>query len=138
MNDRPSWDEWGLALAATVATRASCTRSQVGAVLMGAKDHRIYGVGYNGTSAGEVNCGDGGCPRGLLSYDECPPLGSYANCKALHAEVNCIDNSIDYGYDQIAFGDLTLYVTRPCCEGCLEYIRMYPEITRVVTPDVHH
>lgn len=131
---RPDWDSWGLALASTVASRASCTRSRVGAVLMGA-DHRIYGVGYNGTPAGEVNCGDGGCPRGLLSLDECPAGGSYANCNALHAEVNCIDNSINYGYGQIAFGDLTLYVTRSCCDGCLKYISDYPEIVRIVTPD---
>lgn len=40
---RPTWDTWLLNLAEAVATRADCTRSRVGAVLM-RPDHTIASV----------------------------------------------------------------------------------------------
>lgn len=128
--ERPTWDSWGVLLAEAVAKRASCNRRQVGAVIMRDYNHSVVAVGYNGTEAGEVNCGEGGCPRGQLSYDECPALGSYSNCKGLHAEVN----AIDFGIITQPWGmsDCTIYVTREPCEACYAYIEEEGEIFRIV------
>lgn len=124
---RPTWDQYGLKLAQVAAIRAACTRRQVGAVIL-STDHRVVSCGYNGVTSGETHCTDGGCPRGLLSYDECPELGSYANCNGRHAEPNAIDNAMTSveGY--------TIYVTRAPCTDCFQLIRD-AGIARVVYVD---
>ena len=43
---RPTWDEYFLQLARQAATRSTCLRRQVGAVLV--RDKRILATGYNG------------------------------------------------------------------------------------------
>lgn len=125
---RPTWQEYFLALADTASTRAACTRRQVGAVLVDSLN-RVRSVGYNGVPSGETHCSDGGCPRGQLSYEECPPLGSYNNCKGLHAEQNAI-SAIQYEW----MTGYTMYITREPCNDCCE--AMFNEgITRAVWPD---
>lgn len=120
---RPDWDTYFLDIAATVAQRAACTRSRVGAVLV--KDNRIVSTGYNGAPAGEVHCTDGGCPRGQLGYDELPPNSEYSNCIALHAEVNCLA----YSRDEARGG--TMYLTRAPCDWCAKVMKAFG-IERVV------
>jgi dCMP deaminase len=44
---RPSWDEYFMELAKLVATRSTCRRHAVGAVLV--SDKRILATGYNGS-----------------------------------------------------------------------------------------
>lgn len=113
---RPTWDEYGLELARVVATRATCSRDMVGAVILNARN-RVVSTGYNGAASGEIHCVDGGCPRGRLSYEEQPPGGDYSNCVSLHAEVNAI---VDATTPLI---DCTLYVTRKPCDYCAKVIR---------------
>lgn len=128
MKPRPTWDEWGLLLALTVAKRADCSRSQVGAVLM-SPDHRIISTGYNGAAPGKVGCLDGGCPRAASavqpgsSYDSGP-----GTCIAIHAE----QNALLFAPMQAMEG-ATLYVTREPCQGCLRTISG-TGISAVVTP----
>jgi hypothetical protein len=55
------WDHYYIEIARTVATRANCTGSRVGAVLVA--ENRIIATGFNGTPAGFPNCLDGGCLR---------------------------------------------------------------------------
>ncbi|KAF4408613.1 hypothetical protein GCU69_13010 [Streptomyces lycii] len=113
MSDRPSWDEWALALAAAVATRADCTRSQVGAVIL-SRTHRVLSVGYNGAPAGIPGCASAGnCPRGRLDASACAPNSDYANCIAVHAEANAI-----YHAPAHELPGATLYVTREPCPAC--------------------
>lgn len=95
--------------------RADCTRAQVGAILV--KDKRLVSAGYNGAPSGETHCGDGGCPRGRLSFEECPPGADYANCIAIHAEVNAII------YAGVNARDCVLYVTRVPCQWCAKIIK---------------
>ncbi|AKY03718.1 dCMP deaminase [Streptomyces phage Lannister] len=111
--ERPSWDEWALAIAEVVATRADCTRSQVGAVIL-SRTHRVLAVGYNGLPAGLPGCATAGnCPRGRLSREECAPDSNYANCPAVHAEANAIFHA-----DPVELPESTLYVTRKPCPAC--------------------
>lgn len=60
---RPTWDQYGLKLAQAVATRADCTRRQVGSVVL-SNDHRVVSCGYNGSYPGGPSCLAGECPRG--------------------------------------------------------------------------
>jgi dCMP deaminase len=141
MDSRPTWDEWGLALAATVATRADCTRRQVGAVLM-TPDHSIVATGYNGAPAGEKGClTAAACPRGrsdVPGYDDPSVRAGEAEgssydigpgaCIAIHAEQNALLRAT---WDEM-FG-ATLYVTDEPCPGCWRMIRATP-IHMVVYP----
>lgn len=125
---RPGWGEWALRLAEVVATRADCTRSQVGAVLL-SRDHRVLSVGYNGLPAGIPGCATAGnCPRGQLTTEQCERDSNYANCAATHAERNAIEHA-----DPYELPGATLYVTRPPCPGCTTLITACG-IVRVVHP----
>ena len=127
---RPTWDEWGLALAETVALRADCSRRQVGAVLM-TSDHSIVSTGYNGAAPGHPGClSSGACPRGTsdvlpgTSYDTGP-----GSCIALHAEQNALLRA--------SWSDMlgsTMYVTDKPCEGCWRMLSGTP-IACVVWPN---
>ncbi|MFB7420714.1 cell division protein DedD [Streptomyces sp. NPDC056210] len=125
---RPDDDAWALGIAKEVATKGECRRSKVGAVLIDFRG-RLRGAGYNGVAPKEASCLQGACPRGLLSYEEQPAGGSYANCKAVHAEENLLFNS--ESADQVGG---TVYVTRSPCEGCERRLRI-AGVSRVVWLD---
>lgn len=127
---RPTWDEYGLILATAAASRAACTRRQVGAVILGV-DHRVVAVGYNGTAAGRANCTEGGCPRGRFTYDELPPLSDYSNCYGFHAERNAIEHAQHHRCD-----GASIYITREPCGDCRDLIRGV-RIARAVWPEDH-
>jgi len=56
---RPSWDEYFMLMAIAAATRSSCPRAKVGAIL--AKDRRPIGSGYSGAPPETPNCLEAGC-----------------------------------------------------------------------------
>lgn len=128
---RPSWDEYGLAFAATAALRADCTRRKVGAALV--KENRIRSTGYNGAPSKGPSCLAGECPRGRMSTSDVAPGSSYdtgaGSCVALHAE----QNAILYASREEREG-ATLYVTHAPCDGCSRLIAG-SGILRVVWPD---
>jgi dCMP deaminase len=104
-------------VAKAFAERSTCSRRKVGAVVV--KDGHIISTGYNGAPSGDQHCVDGGCPRGKLSFDECPPFSDYNQfpCVAIHAEANAI---IRAGFDRCNGG--MIYTTcKPClqCEGMI-------------------
>ncbi len=74
---RPSWDEYFMQVAFVVATRATCPRRSVGAVIV--LDKRILATGYNGAPRGLAHCTEVGCH---LVAGHC--------IRALHAEQNAI------------------------------------------------
>lgn len=128
---RPDWDTYGIMLAKSVASRADCTRRQVGAVLM-ASDHSIVSTGYNGGPSKGFSCLQGECPRGRLSHDQLPADSPYdtggGSCVALHAEWNVLLRSS--WADMV---DGTLYVTEEPCHICKVLISG-TKIARVVFP----
>ncbi len=129
---RPSWDEWGLILAAAVAERADCTRRKVGAVML-SPDHRVLGTGYNGYPAGQPGCLSArACPRGRLTYDELPTGGSYVNvdhpCRAIHAEENVI---MEVAREKRT--GATVFITDEPCTNC-ERVLAGSGVSRVVWP----
>lgn len=64
VDTRPSWDEYFMKLAEEVATRTTCLRRAVGAVVV--KDRRILATGYNGVPTGLRHCAETGCLRQQL------------------------------------------------------------------------
>jgi dCMP deaminase len=118
---RPDWEEYAIGLAKAASKRADCIRRQVGAVIL-SPDHLVIGTGYNGTRAGAVGCLAGGCPRGLLSYDEVKEFSDYnavgtpGYCISTHAEPNAMLH---------ASGPLEgclMAITDQPCEGCRKLI----------------
>ena len=129
---RPGWDDYFLGIAAAVATRADCSRRQVGAVIV--KDRRIVATGYNGGPSGGPSCLAGQCPRGRQSADQVAPGSSYDTgagaCIALHAEQNAILWSSRADRE-----GGTIYVTCPPCDGCARLIAG-SGLARVVYPNL--
>lgn len=121
---RPNWDTYFLGIANAVAERGDCSRSQVGAVIWDIETHELIATGYNGVAPGAVGCLAGGCPRGLLSYDELPAGGSYSNCAARHAEENAIRWMYKNSHVE-SNRNKAITVTREPCEGCMKMIEGY-------------
>ena len=64
--ERPSWDAYFMQIAHVLATRSTCLRRRVGAILV--KDRHILATGYNGPPRGAAHCRElGGCYRELLA-----------------------------------------------------------------------
>lgn len=124
---KPSWDDYFLEIASVVAKRSSCTRSKVGAVIVGS-DKRIRGTGYNDSPAGFPGCE--ACPRAQSSV---APCSSYSDgpgrCVSLHAEMNALlyTNRED-------LEGATIYVTRECCPDCYKML-LGTKVSRIVWPD---
>ena len=89
---RPSWDEYFMTLANEVATRTTCMRSAVGAVIV--KDRRILATGYNGVPTVMRHCAETGCLRQQLGV---PSGQRHEICRGLHAEQNAIIQAARYG-----------------------------------------
>ena len=56
MKPRIDWDQYFMIQAALLASRSTCNRLSVGAVLV--RDKRIIAGGYNGSVAGDAHCID--------------------------------------------------------------------------------
>lgn len=125
---RPSWDEYFLQLAQLVATRATCPRRQVGAVLV--RDHQILATGYNGAIRGAPHCTEVGC---LLVKN-----GERESCvRAVHAELNAL---LQCALNGVSSKGSTLYVTDYPCVHCAKAL-VQAGVVRVVYmkdyPDPH-
>ena len=107
---RPSWPEYFMSIAKLVATRSTCLRRSVGAVLV--KDKRILATGYNGAPTGVRHCIEVGCLRETLGVK---PGEKHELCRGLHAEQNVIIQAAYYG---VMTQETTLYSTHKPCIIC--------------------
>lgn len=101
---RPPWDDYFMQLTIMAATRATCDRKHVGALIV-SPDHRIVATGYNGAPAGVESCDEVGHQ---LVDGHC--------VRTLHAESNALDFA-----GRFAQG-CTLYVTITPCWDCAKRI----------------
>ena len=107
VDTRPSWDEYFMKLAEEVATRTTCLRRAVGAVVV--KDRRILATGYNGVPTGLRHCAETGCLRQQLGV---PSGQRHEICRGLHAEQNALLQAARYG---INIEGSSIYInTQPC------------------------
>jgi dCMP deaminase len=113
MAGRPSWDDYFMQIAHIVATRATCPRRSVGAVLV--RDRRILATGYNGAPRGLPHCPEGGdqrdWPGGCLRAGHC--------IRSLHAEQNALLQAAMIG---VACEGGTMYVTCQPCNMCAKML----------------
>jgi len=101
-------------IAHVVAKRSTCTRRQIGAIVV--KDKRILTTGYNGAPSGLPHCVDLKCLRDELGIAS----GTrHEICRALHAEQNAIMQAALYG---VSTKDSTLYCTHQPCSLCAKAI----------------
>lgn len=112
--ERPSWDQYFIEITRLVATRSTCLRRGVGAVLV--KDRNILATGYNGVPSGITHCGDTGCLRDKLKV---PSGERHELCRGLHAEQNAIIQAARHG---VNIDGATLYCTTMPCIICTKMI----------------
>jgi len=90
---RTNWNKYFIQLARIVASRSTCPRASVGAVIV--KNNRIISTGYNGAPSGEAHCDEVGC---LMINNHCE--------RTVHAETNAVAQAARFG---ISVDGATLY-----------------------------
>ncbi len=114
-SSRPSWDEYFMQIANDVATRATCDRKHVGAVIV--RNKAILSTGYNGA------------PRGLSHCDDVGHEMWEGHCiRTVHAEANAVAQAARHG---TALEGATIYTTASPCYDCFKLI-INAGIVRVV------
>lgn len=103
---RASWDEYFMNIAKEVATRSTCDRKHVGAVIV--RDKSILATGYNGSVRGLAHCDDDGH---LMEDGHC--------VRTVHAEANAIVQAARNG---MRIDGASITVTASPCWGCFRLI----------------
>jgi len=104
-----------MSIARVVATRSTCDRKHVGAVIV--RDRIILATGYNGSIRGLPHCDDAGH---LMQDGHC--------VRTVHAEANAIAQAARAGV-RIESG--SIYVTASPCFGCFKLVAN-AGLTRIV------
>lgn len=126
---RPTTDEYFMNIAEVVATRSTCLRNCVGAVIV--RDKRIISTGYNGAPRNLEHCLDIGCIRDQERIDS----GTrHEICRAVHAEQNAIIQAALHG---VSTRGAAIYCTHQPCVLCAKMI-INANIVRVVFSHAYH
>ena len=105
-NKRLSWESYFMNIAHEVATRSTCDRKHVGAVIV--REKTILSTGYNGSIKGLPHCNDAGHE---MSDEHC--------IRTTHAEANAIVQAAKNG---VAVNNSEIYVTASPCYNCFKLI----------------
>ena len=106
MSIRAGWDEYFMRIALDVASRSTCDRRHVGAVLV--RDRNILSTGYNGSISGMPHC------------DEVGHMMENGHCIAtIHAEANAIIQAAKNG---VNINGASIYTTASPCWNCFKII----------------
>ncbi len=103
---RTDWNSYFMGIARQVATRATCDRKQVGAVIV--KDKNILATGYNGSISGMPHCDEMGH---MMENDHC--------VATIHAEANAILQAAKHG---TSIDGADIYITASPCWSCFKLI----------------
>lgn len=134
---KKSWDDYFMDMAYMAATRATCPRRHVGAILV--KDKKLLGSAYNGAPAGTPDCYEEGC----MMTESFEQVGNQVikkqRCiRTIHAEQNLLLFT-----DREDRQNATVYVTDQPCWTCtnmlansgiieIVYHRPYTKDTEIV------
>ena len=127
---RPSWDEYFMEIANTVAKRATCDRGRSGCVVV--KDRQILVTGYVGSPIGMPHCDEVGHQLKQMVHED----GTVTtHCtRTVHAEQNAICQAARRG---ISLEGATLYCRMTPCRTCAMMI-INCGIRRVVCERKYH
>ena len=106
MNQRANWEQYFMNIAKEVATRSTCDRKHVGALIV--RDKTILSTGYNGSIRGMPHCDD----VGHMMED--------GHCVAtIHAETNAILQAAKNG---VMINGGEVYITASPCWPCFKML----------------
>lgn len=127
---RPSWDDYFMEVANTIAKRATCDRGRSGCVI--ARDRQLLVTGYVGSPMGLPHCDDVGHLFKKVTHDD----GSVTqHCvRTVHAEQNAICQAAKLG---VSLKGSTLYCRMTPCRVCAMLI-INCGIERVVCEKKYH
>jgi dCMP deaminase len=106
MVNRVSWEEYFMNIAQEVATRSTCNRKHIGAVII--RDKTILSTGYNGSIRGLPHCDEVGHE---MENDHC--------VRTIHAEANAIVQAAKNG---VAIDGGEIFITASPCYNCFKMI----------------
>lgn len=127
---RPSWDEYFMELANTVARRATCDRGRSGCVIV--RNKQILVTGYVGSPRGLPHCDEVGH---LLKKVTHADGSTSTHCmRTVHAEQNAICQAARLG---ISLEDGTCYCKMTPCRTCAMLL-INSGIERIVCEKKYH
>ena len=103
---RVSWEKYFMNIAIEVATRSTCDRKNVGAVIV--REKTILSTGYNGSIKGLPHCDEVGCE---MVDGHC--------ARTTHAEANAIVQAAKNG---VRIDSAEIFVTASPCYNCFKLI----------------
>ena len=106
LRNRVSWENYFMNIAAEVATRSTCDRKHVGAVIV--REKTILSTGYNGSIKGLPHCDEAGHE---IVDGHC--------IRTTHAEANAIVQAAKNG---VEINLSEIYVTASPCYSCFKLI----------------
>jgi dCMP deaminase len=114
MIDRPDNDMYFMSMAELVATRSTCLRRHVGAVIV--KEKRVLTTGYNGAPRGLRHCEEVGCVR---QQNHIESGTRHELCRGVHAEQNAV---IQGAYFGVSIKGASVYTTNFPCVLCAKIL----------------
>jgi|TARA_B100002003_G_C13798304_1_gene394226 dCMP deaminase len=105
-NKRATWEEYFMNIAKEAATRSTCDRKHVGAVIV--RDKTILSTGYNGSMRGMPHCDESGH---IMENDHC--------VATIHAEANAVLQAAKNG---IMIDNSEIHITASPCWACFKML----------------
>ena len=103
---RAGWNEYFMNIAEQVATRSTCDRKHVGAVIV--RDKTILSTGYNGSLRGAPHCDE-------IGHD----MDTGHCVRTVHAEANAVAQAAKHG---VMIDGSEMYVTASPCLTCFKLV----------------
>jgi dCMP deaminase len=127
---RPTWDEYFMEVARTIAKRATCDRGRSGCVI--AREKQLLVTGYVGSPVGLPHCDDVGHLMKKVIHDD-DSISQHC-MRTVHAEQNAICQAAKLG---VPLDNATVYCKMTPCRTCAMLI-INCGIKRVVCEKKYH
>lgn len=129
-HQRPSWDQYFIAIAKAVGTRATCDRGRSGCVIV--RDKQLLVTGYVGAPSGLPHCDEVGHQMKIMTHEDGRQT---KHCvRSTHAEQNAIIQAAKNG---VGIEGATLYCKMTPCRVCAKMI-INAGIKRVICERAYH